>query len=96
MTRYHATFEGQVPFTPEEEAEWDARENQAAELIGNDPQKEQEIRIERDQLLQASDWRALSDQILTEEWKDYRQALRDITGQSGFPEKVIWPTIPEG
>jgi hypothetical protein len=26
MTRYHATAEGQIPFTPEEEAEWDAME----------------------------------------------------------------------
>ena len=30
MTRFHATAEGNIPFTAEEEAEWDAREAQAA------------------------------------------------------------------
>jgi hypothetical protein len=30
MTRFHATAEGQVPFTPEEEAEWDAMEAESA------------------------------------------------------------------
>lgn len=28
---------------------------------------------------------------LTPEWSTYRQALRDITGQDGFPYQVTWP-----
>ncbi|MGA0926878.1 MAG: phage tail assembly chaperone [Burkholderiaceae bacterium] len=28
-------------------------------------------------------------------WASYRQALRDITGQAGFPYAVTWPTKPE-
>jgi len=28
-------------------------------------------------------------------WAQYRQALRDIPQQDGFPENVIWPTKPE-
>lgn len=35
MTRYHATAEGNIPFTPEEEAEWDAME---ADFVPPTPQ----------------------------------------------------------
>ena len=27
-------------------------------------------------------------------WRDYRQALRDIPAQSGFPFNVVWPSVP--
>jgi len=37
---------------------------------------------------------ALSDNTLTPEWSTYRQALRDITEQEGFPYQVTWPTKP--
>jgi hypothetical protein len=30
------------------------------------------------------------------EWQTYRQALRDITSQSGYPFNVVWPTPPQG
>ena len=36
------------------------------------------LRVERDRLLTACDWRASSDLTLTEAWKTYRQALRDL------------------
>ena len=36
------------------------------------------LRIERDRLLTACDWRASSDLTLTDNWKTYRQALRDL------------------
>ena len=52
------------------------------------------IRNKRDQLLKETDWMALSDNTMTPEWASYRQALRDITGQAGFPYEVIWPTKP--
>ena len=35
-------------------------------------------------LMKESDWRAVSDRQLEPEWKEYRQALRDITQQEGF------------
>lgn len=61
----------------------------------------QKIRLERNELLLQSDWTdTLSAQSrLGEtkyaEWQSYRQDLRDITSQSGFPENVVWPTKPE-
>jgi hypothetical protein len=51
------------------------------------------VRSERDYLLTSSDVYALADRI-TPEWTSYRQALRDVTGQDGFPFSVVWPTKP--
>ena len=63
----------------------------------NKPQDEAEqaIRNKRDQLLKETDWMALSDVTMSTEMQSYRQALRDITGQAGFPYSVTWPTKPE-
>ena len=47
----------------------------------------------RDLLLETDVW-ALSDRTMTAEQTAYRQALRDITGQAGFPNNVTWPTKP--
>jgi hypothetical protein len=54
------------------------------------------VRQRREGLIQKTDWMALRDTTdMTEGWKEYRQALRDITSQSGFPYSVEWPTKPE-
>jgi len=53
------------------------------------------IRNQRDSLLQQTDWMALSGNTMTPEWASYRQALRDITIQEGFPFSVDWPAKPE-
>ena len=53
------------------------------------------VRAERDKLLAETDWRAGSDLTMSDAWKIYRQALRDITSQEGFPNTVTWPTQPE-
>ena len=54
---------------------------------------EAEVRAERDKLLAASDTMALADRI-TDEWRTYRQALRDVPTQAGFPTSVTWPVEP--
>jgi hypothetical protein len=52
----------------------------------------------RKQLLNDSDWTQIQNNPLTAEqqaaWATYRQELRDITTQSGYPFNVIWPTPP--
>ena len=53
-----------------------------------------EIRAERGLRLSETDWMALSDNTMTPEWASYRQALRDITSQGGFPYTIEWPTKP--
>ena len=52
-------------------------------------------RGERDNLLRSTDEWALSDRTMTAEQVAYRQALRDIPTQSGFPTDITWPTKPE-
>ena len=60
------------------------------------------LRIERDKRLAVCDWRASSDLTLSDAWKTYRQALRDITTQTPKLNSdyeldltsVTWPTEP--
>jgi hypothetical protein len=93
MTRYHSTSKGQIPFTPEEEAEWDAMEAEWA--AGANDRVAAEIRTERDAKLTASDWTQVVDAPVDQAaWATYRQALRDIPEQAGFPNNIKWPTEP--
>ena len=72
-------------------------EAEVARLQEEQPKKE--VRAHRDRLLTETDWVTIratdtGDPVPTE-WLDYRQALRDITEQSGFPDNVEWPQEPE-
>lgn len=51
-----------------------------------------EARDRRNDLLTATDWAASSDVTMSAAMTSYRQALRDITDQQGFPTNIIWPT----
>ena len=53
------------------------------------------IRTKRNALLAASDWSQVADAPVDQvAWATYRQALRDVTDQVGFPENVDWPVEP--
>jgi len=52
-------------------------------------------RATRDNLLKATDHYGLSDVSMTEAMTAYRQALRDVPQQEGFPQTITWPTKPE-
>jgi hypothetical protein len=56
----------------------------------------QQARERRNALLAACDWTQLPDVDLKTKtaWATYRQALRDVTEQPGFPTTVQWPTPP--
>ena len=92
--RYHATSEGNVPFTAEEEAQRDAEE--AAWSAGVNDRKAAEVRAERSAKLAATDWTQAADtpQAIKDKYAPYRQALRDVPTQSGFPNTVVWPVQP--
>jgi len=72
-------------------------EAEVARLIAEQPKKE--VRNQRDRLLTESDWVTIratdTGNPVPTEWVDYRQALRDITEQTGFPEEIEWPQEPE-
>ena len=56
------------------------------------------VRAQRDKLLAECDWIVIMHTErgtnIPAEWELYRQALRDITGQAGFPHQVEWPVKP--
>jgi len=52
-------------------------------------------RSERDRLLSQSDWTQVPDAPVDQaEWAEYRQALRDVPQQAGFPTDITWPVKP--
>ena len=82
-----------VPYTEEEEAEHQAKVLEHA--AGENLRKAAEIRAERNTKLSNSDWTQIADSPVDKTaWATYRQALRDITAQSGFPSTITWPTQP--
>ena len=52
-------------------------------------------RAKRDSLLKETDHFGLSDVTMSAEMTTYRQALRDVPQQEGFPSTITWPTKPE-
>ena len=56
------------------------------------------VRAERDSKIAATDYLAMPDYPLSDEDKAavmaYRQALRDVPTQDGFPREVVWPEVP--
>ena len=72
---------------------WSAVNAKAAELRAAEPLKL--LRAERDRLIAATDWWALTDVPMSAEQTAYRQALRDITASYQSLDTVVWPTKPE-
>ena len=69
------------------------REYSAEQIAERDAITATGIRSQRDRLLAETDWTALSDVAMSPEMAIYRQALRDITDQVGFPNTVVWPIV---
>ena len=65
------------------------------ELEGVDDRcKAEQYRYVRDDLHTETDWWAVADRTMTDAEITYRQALRDLPAQSGFPTSITWPTKP--
>lgn len=79
-----------VPLTTEEIAVIEAAQ---AAAPSETEIKWQRVRGERNSLLAECDWRANSDLTLSDAWKTYRQALRDVPTQSDV-DNITWPTKP--
>ena len=96
MARHHLINGIQVPFTAEEEAQWDA--NESAYADGAFDRSIANLRQDRNRKLAETDFYALSDNTLSDKMKQYRKDLRDITiGLSTVEDvdNVTWPTKPE-
>jgi len=79
-----------IKMTDEEIAEYNANLPTQSEILA---QKWESVRADRNRRLLATDWRAGSDLTLSDAWKTYRQALRDVPTQSD-PDNITWPTEP--
>ena len=70
------------------------KEDEEAYRLKIDTQASESSRSTRNRLISKSDWMGCSDVIMSDEWREYRQELRDITTQKGFPHNVEWPEEP--
>lgn len=75
---------------------WQVTPATAEEIKARTDQKADQVRSERNYKLSQSDWTQLPDAPVDHQvWATYRQQLRDITDQPGFPLNVIWPIPPQ-
>jgi hypothetical protein len=95
-TRYQVAFRDGVEqiegkwYTKHSVADMDADAKAAA-----DARQAEAVRSTRNAQLKDSDWSQLADApVDTAAWATYRQALRDVPNQAGFPWEVVWPTKP--
>lgn len=89
MFSTYTDVQGTVHTKEQQEAEYQSR---------LDAEKAKSARDQRDKLLLDTDWIVISNiekgtEIPTE-WQSYRQALRDIPSQAGFPNNIVWPEKP--
>ena len=72
-----------------------ALEHETAYKASKDAEQAKSVRATRDAKLAESDWTQVADAPVDKAvWATYRQALRDITAQSGFPWTITWPDAP--
>jgi hypothetical protein len=83
-------------YTDEEGVTHTAEEQEAAYVQRIDDEQAKAIRADRDKRLTDTDWTQVADaQVDKAVWATYRQALRNVPEQDGFPWAVVWPDQPE-
>lgn len=96
-TRYQVAFRDGVE--QQADGQWYTKHSVAdmdADAIAvKDAEQAAQVRADRNRRLSESDWTQLADSTADKlAWATYRQALRDITLQSGFPWAIDWPIQP--
>ena len=96
-TRYQVSFRDGV----EQDAEgrwftkYSVADLDAEGIAAKDAEQAKSVRDERTQKLKDSDWTQIADAPVDKAaWATYRQALRDIPSQAGFPWDIQWPVEP--
>jgi len=85
----------EIELTDAEQAEYDARNTAWDNDAPN--RRMEELRRRRDVLLTETDWMGNQDVTISDAWKTYRQALRDITTQTPTDDalsNITFPTKP--
>ena len=74
---------------------WQIVDKDETEKSQEDLDQAEIIRRERNFKLFESDWtQTLDAPVDRQAWASYRQQLRDVTAQSGFPWEIVWPELP--
>lgn len=97
-TRYQTAFrDGVQQIDGQWYTKYSVADLDADGIAAKDAEQAKAVRTDRDQRLKDSDWTQGKDipDAISQPWAIYRQALRDVPSQSGFPWNVQWPTKSE-
>ena len=73
-----------------------ATQHETAYKAQKDAEQAKSVRASRDEKLKDCDWTQVADAPVDKAvWATYRQALRDVTTQTGFPWTITWPDEPQ-
>lgn len=96
-TRYQVAFKDGV----EQDSQgrwlwkWSISEMSDEAKAAKDAEQAKNIRSDRDKRLSDTDWTQVADAPVDKAvWATYRQALRDVPAQAGFPYDITWPSKP--
>ena len=97
-TRYQTAYKDGV----EQDAQgrwlwkWSISEMDDDAKAAKDAEAAKAVRSDRDKRLSDTDWTQVADAPVDKAaWATYRQALRDVPSQAGFPYDINWPSKPE-
>ena len=95
-TRYQVAFaDGVEQIDGKWYTKYSVAEMDAESIASKDAEQAKTMREQRSTKLADSDWTQVADAPVDKAvWATYRQALRDITAQSGFPWTITWPDAP--
>jgi hypothetical protein len=95
-TRYQTAFrDGVVQIEGKWYTKYSVANMNAEAVAAKNAEQADNVRYQRNQKLKDSDWSQVADAPVDKAaWAAYRQALRDVPSQSGFPWEVNWPDQP--
>lgn len=93
----YAASQGWTPLPHGVGPGWEYKDGQFIAPVRPTAELAADARLLRDQLLASTDWTQMPDvpQATKDKWASYRQALRDVPQQAGFPDNIQWPVKPE-
>ena len=96
-TRYQVAFaDGVHEVNGKWYTKYSVADMDAEAIAAKDAEQAEAVRNDRNKRLAETDWTQLTDApVNSVAWGTYRQNLRNITEQSGFPWEVTWPNKPE-
>jgi hypothetical protein len=95
-TRYQVGFrDGVEQISGKWYTKYSVADMEAEAIAAKDAEQAAAVRADRSNKLADCDWTQVADSPVDKAvWATYRQALRDITSQAGFPWTITWPDAP--